>query len=59
MIDLWVDGRKVAEQFHAWGNRAWFDWGGYFTGGTHNASLVAVDTDNRYFVSNFTFTISQ
>jgi hypothetical protein len=42
-MELWVDGTKVAEQFHTWGSRAWFNFSGTFAPGPHNAVIFAVD----------------
>ena len=60
-MELWVDGKKIAEQFHAWADhRAWFDLGvsSNFPGtaGTHNATMYAVDVDNRLQRLDWTFT---
>jgi hypothetical protein len=60
-MELWVDGKKIAEQFHAWGDRrAWFDLGvsSNFPGtaGTHKATMFAVDVDNRLQRLDWTFT---
>ncbi len=55
-IELWVDGKKVAEQHHAWEHQAWFNYTHAFTAGTHKASLIAADVDNRLQKHKFTFT---
>jgi hypothetical protein len=60
-MELWVDGKKISEQFHAWGDhRAWFDLGvsSNFPGtsGTHKATMYAVDVDNRLQRLDWTFT---
>jgi FG-GAP-like repeat len=46
-IELWVDGAKIGEQYHAWGQRAWLDLTHSFSAGIHNATLFEADTDNR------------
>jgi hypothetical protein len=60
-MELWVDGKKVGEQFHAWADhRAWFvlPVTTIFPGpGTHNATMFAVDVDNRLQRLDFTYTI--
>jgi hypothetical protein len=56
-IELWVDGKKVAEQHHAWEHQAWFNYTHAFTAGTHQASLVAADVDNRLQKHKFSFTV--
>jgi len=56
-IELWVDGKKVAEQHHAWEHQAWFNYTHSFAAGTHNASLIAADVDNRLQKHKFSFTV--
>ncbi len=56
-IELWVDGKKVSEQHHTWDTHAYFDWGGTFAAGTHQAAFFAVDVDNRMQMHTFLFTI--
>jgi len=56
-IELWVDGKKVVEQHHAWEHQAWFNYTHSFAAGTHKASLVAADVDNRLQKHQFTFTV--
>jgi hypothetical protein len=55
-IELWVDGKKVAEQHHAWDHHAWFNYTHAFTAGTHKASIIAADVDNRLQKYQFSFT---
>jgi FG-GAP-like repeat/Bacterial Ig domain len=57
-IELWVDGKKITEQFHAWGPRAWFNFSGAFAAGPHNAVMYAVDIDNRLQKAAFSFTVA-
>lgn len=56
-IALWVDGKKVAEQYNAWDHHAYFQWAGSFSNGTHQASFIAADVDNRLQRHKFTFTV--
>jgi hypothetical protein len=56
-IELWVDGSKVAEQWHTWENWGWFNVSKTFAAGTHKASLVAEDVDNRLQKYAFNFTV--
>jgi hypothetical protein len=56
-IELWVDGKKVVEQHHTWDHHAWFNYSHAFAAGTHNASLIAADVDNRLQKHKFTFTV--
>ncbi len=46
-IELWVDGKKVTEQYHAWGPRAWFNFSDALASGTHRVVFIAADIDNR------------
>ena len=46
-IELWVDGAKIGEQYHAWGQRAWLDLTHSFPAGIHTMTLFEADTDNR------------
>jgi len=57
-MELWVDGKKVAEQFHAWGSRAWFNLTGTsLASGTHRGVIIAADIDNRQQQAVFNFTV--
>lgn len=56
-IALWVDGKKVNEQYRAWDHHAYFQWAGSFSNGTHQASLIAADVDNRLQKYKFSFTV--
>lgn len=56
-IELWVDGKKIGEQYHAWGQRAWFDLTNSFSAGTHNATMFEADFDNRLQKVPFPFTV--
>jgi hypothetical protein len=57
-MELWVDGTKVAEQYHTWGPRAWFNFSGTFAPGPHNAVMYAADIDNRLQKTAFAFTLA-
>ena len=56
-IELWVDGKKLAEQFHAWGQQAWFNAFETFAPGSHAATLIAADIDNRLQTLVYNFTV--
>jgi hypothetical protein len=56
-IELWVDGAKIGEQYHAWGQRAWLDLTHSFSAGIHSASLFEADTDNRLQKVTSTFVV--
>lgn len=57
-IELWVDGKKITEQYHTWGPRAWFNFSGTFAPGPHNAVMFAADIDNRLQKTAFAFTVA-
>jgi hypothetical protein len=47
-IELWIDGNKIGQQFHAWEQRAWFDMGNVnLAPGSHTAVFFAADIDNH------------
>ena len=60
-IELWVDGQKLGEQYHTWGDNgagnAWFNFSTTLAAGSHQGTYFAVDVDNRLQQSNFNFTI--
>jgi hypothetical protein len=58
LMELWVDGKKIGDQYHAWGQRAWFDLTGTtLTPGSHRGVLFAKDIDNRQQETAFNFTV--
>jgi hypothetical protein len=58
LMELWVDGKKLADQYHAWGSRAWFDLTGTtLTSGAHRGVMFAKDIDNREQETVFNFTV--
>jgi hypothetical protein len=57
-MELWVDGKKVAEQHHTWGSRAWFNLTGTtLASGIHRGVIIAADIDNRLQQTVFNFTV--
>jgi len=56
-IELWVDGKKVAEQANAWDTHAYFDWAGKFSSGTHSGTFLAYDVDGSVQRDEFTFAV--
>jgi hypothetical protein len=56
-MELWVDGKKVAEQHHSWGQRAWFNLTGTYANGSHSAAMFAADIDSRQQKTTFSFTV--
>ncbi len=58
-IELWVDGKKVGEQYHAWENRAWFEQKIELMPGPHSAAFIRSDIDSRSQVRRFRFTVAR
>lgn len=56
-MELWVDGKKVSEQHHAWENRAWLNFTSSFDPGPHHASLFSADIDNSLHQLDFSFIV--
>jgi hypothetical protein len=56
-MELWVDGKKIAEQHHAWEQKAWFHLSSAFATGSHNGTFFASDVDNRLQKTTFSFTV--
>ncbi len=56
-IELWVDGVKIGEQYHTWGQRAWFGLTATVGPGTHQGTYYEADVDNRLQRSDFKFTV--
>ncbi|HZZ41008.1 MAG TPA: FG-GAP-like repeat-containing protein [Acidobacteriaceae bacterium] len=54
-MELWIDGKKIAEQHHTWANRAWFNLTTTLSAGSHKVTLFAADIDNR--LQKFTSTV--
>jgi hypothetical protein len=57
-IELWVDGKKVTEQFHVWDKRAWFRSTQSLAAGTHRATFIAANPDNTLLRSSISFAVS-
>jgi hypothetical protein len=45
-MEAWVDGKKIAEQYHVWENRGWLDLTTTMSPGTHQVTVIAADVDN-------------
>lgn len=54
-FELWVDGNKISEQHHTWGNKAFFADGPSFPAGYHHATLNVTTVDNDSMQYYFTF----
>jgi hypothetical protein len=56
-MELWVDGKKIAEQHHTWEQKAWFNLSSAFATGSHSGTMFASDVDNRLQKTTFSFTV--
>lgn len=56
-IELWVDGKKLGEQYHTWGSNAYFNFSSTLGSGTHKGAYIAADVDNTLQLFNFQFTV--
>jgi hypothetical protein len=56
-MELWVDGKKIAEQHHTWGPRAWFNFSNTLASGSHRGVMFAADIDNHLQATVFNFTV--
>ncbi|KAA6458699.1 VCBS repeat-containing protein [Acidobacteria bacterium AB60] len=56
-MELWVDGKKIGEQYHTWEQRAWSYFSNTYAAGNHSGALFAVDIDNHLQQYNFSFTV--
>jgi hypothetical protein len=57
-MELWVDGVKAGEQYHAWGQRAWLSQEYGLLPGVHRVTLFEADTDNRLQKATYQFTLA-
>ena len=56
-MELWVDGKKVAEQHHTWGPYTWFNFSEALAAGSHRGVMFAAGVDNRLQATMFNFTV--
>jgi hypothetical protein len=56
-MELWVDGKKIVEQHHTWGQKAWFNLSSAFATGSHSGAMFASDVGNRLQKTTFSFTV--
>ncbi|KAA6464445.1 VCBS repeat-containing protein [Acidobacteria bacterium AB60] len=56
-MELWVDGKKLAEQHHTWGGNAWFSLSSTLSPGTHQGAIFAADIDDTLQLNQFSFTV--
>jgi len=58
-IELWVDGKKIAQQDHTWEGNAWFNYSTSFAAGTHRGTFFAADIGNNLQRLDFNFNVGQ
>jgi hypothetical protein len=56
-MELWIDGKKIAEQHHTWGQRAYFDFTESVASGSHKATIFSADIGNRLQSLAYPFTV--
>lgn len=56
-IEIWVDGAKKSESYNNFGLQAWSDVSIPLTIGSHTATVIAANYDNRLIKKNVTFTV--
>ncbi|MGC2636370.1 MAG: VCBS repeat-containing protein [Acidobacteriaceae bacterium] len=56
-FELWVDGKKLSEQHHSWGQYAWFNLSTTLAAGKHSCTLNVTTVDNDAETHNFTLTV--
>lgn len=52
-FELWVDGKKIEEEHHSWGQFAWFDLSTTLAAGSHSCTLNVTTVDNDAKTYNF------
>ena len=56
-MELWVDGKKLGEQYHTWEGNGYFNSSSSFGAGTHYGTYFGSDISNTLVQENFTFTV--
>lgn len=56
-FELWVDGKKLSEQHHSWGQYAWFNLSTTLAAGKHSCTLNVTNIDNDAETHSFTLTV--
>jgi hypothetical protein len=57
-LELWVDGKKIGEQRHDWGDHYnFFNLSTTLATGSHKATYFAADVDNRLQRTDFSFSV--
>jgi hypothetical protein len=58
-IEVWVDGAKRSETYNNFGLEAWSDVNIPLTVGSHTATVIAANYDNRLIKKSVTFTVGR
>lgn len=57
-LEIWVDGKKIGEQWHDWGDHyTFFNLSASIAAGHHTATYYAADVDNRLQRTDFGFSV--
>jgi hypothetical protein len=56
-MELWVDGKKLAEKYNTWQGNAWFNFSSTLASGTHQGDIFAADVDDTLQLAAFSFTV--
>lgn len=56
-MELWVDGKKLAEQHHSWAGNSWFSFSSALAPGNHQGDIFSADVDDTLQLASFKFTI--
>jgi hypothetical protein len=56
-MELWVDGKKLGEQYHTWKGNGFLNMSSSFDTGTHYGTYFAADISDTLLQYNFQFTV--
>lgn len=56
-MELWVDGKKLAQQENTWQGNAWFNFSSTIAPGKHQGDIFAADVDGTLQLAAFSFTV--
>ena len=56
-MELWVDGKKLGEQYHTWEGNAYFNLSSTLAAGSHLGTYFATDVDHLLQAYSFQFTV--
>jgi hypothetical protein len=56
-IELWVDGKKLTEQYNTWAGNGFLNYSSNLPSGSHQGTFYAVDVDNSLQRHNFNFSV--